>query len=85
MPTPSTRELATLMNVTAAEVQSSIRAGHRAGLSRDAAALAAMIAVLSAIRVDGLNEAALLKEAQRAVPTAGGVSVLGPGREGIQG
>lgn len=60
--------LADNMNVVASEVQSTIEASRVAGLSKDAACLAALIGVLSYIRVEGLHEHALLSEAMKATP-----------------
>lgn len=56
------------MNVVASEVQRTVRASSESGLSKEAAALAALIGALSYIRVEGLREDRLLAEAQRAVP-----------------
>lgn len=60
--------LADHMNVVSAATMVTIEAGRKSGLSKDAAVLAALIGVLSYIRVDGLNEEAILQEARRAVP-----------------
>lgn len=68
MPSTSAKDLADRMNVVGSEVQRTIRAGRKAGLTSDAAVLAALIGVLSVIRVDGLNEEAILRDAKRAVP-----------------
>lgn len=58
-----------MMSVTTA-VTHAVSAGVRSGLSKDAAALAALIGALSVIRVEGLREEALIAEAKRAVPGA---------------
>lgn len=47
-----------------------VAAGVKGGLTREAACLAALIAVVTDIRVEGLHEDALWKDAQRAVPRA---------------
>lgn len=62
------QDLSNHMNVVSAASIGTIEAGRKAGLSKDAAILAALIGVLSYIRVDGLNEEAILQEARRAVP-----------------
>ena len=67
----STREWADLMNVVSAQVVSCVTAGVKAGLTKEAAALAAVIGCLSVIRVDGLNEANILQMAKANVPTDG--------------
>lgn len=59
---------ASTMNVVGAGVQAEIRAGREAGLSKEAACLAALIGVLSIVRVEGLDEGVLLKDACKAVP-----------------
>lgn len=68
MPTQETINLAAEMNGVASVVTRATNHAARTVLSKDAAALAAMIGVLSYIRVEGLNEQAILKEAQRSVP-----------------
>lgn len=49
-------------------VSQAITAGRHAGMSAEAAALAALVGALSTIRLEGLPEEHLIKEAQRAVP-----------------
>lgn len=63
-----TRQKADLKNVVAAEVQKSIKAGRQAGLTAEEAVTAAMIGVVSVIRVDCLNEEGIIKEVRRIVP-----------------
>lgn len=69
----STRLLTQEMNGVASAVQDIIKhaCSEKRGqlrLTKDAATLAALIGVISAIRVDGLNEEALLKLARSSVP-----------------
>jgi hypothetical protein len=61
-------EWAAEMNGVAAIVHQAIRGGMRLGLSREAAALGAQIGVLSFMRVDGVNEDDVIREAKKAVP-----------------
>jgi hypothetical protein len=68
MPGVGTAAFADTMNVVSADVQRSVRAGRKAGLTQYATALAGLIGVISMIRVDGLDEDSLFKEARRAVP-----------------
>ncbi len=64
----ATRAFADLCSVVAAQTQGVMKAGRVSGLSNEAACLAALIGVLSVIRVDGLNEEQVLKTARAAVP-----------------
>ena len=79
MPSKATTLLAQEMNGVAAAVQQIIKQAVEPGsfsvaegkylkLSPDAAVLAALTGCLSVIRVDGMNEEELLREAKRAVP-----------------
>jgi hypothetical protein len=70
-PSKGARDWAAEMNVVAAEVQKVIGASRRAGLSKEASCLAAVIGALSIIRVDGLPEERILREAIKAVPHRG--------------
>jgi hypothetical protein len=65
---PTLADFTNEMNLTAVSVHKLIAAGRRAGLSHEAAVVAVLVGVLSDIRVDELNEDALLNEARRAVP-----------------
>jgi hypothetical protein len=65
---PTTKTWRDEMNVVAAETQRLIRAARKTGLSNDATCLAVLIGVLSVIRVDGLREDQLWREAQTSVP-----------------
>lgn len=56
------------MTHVTANVQKAITAGRHAGLSAEAATLAAFIAALTATRLEGLPEEHLIREAQKAVP-----------------
>lgn len=56
------------MAVVAASAQKLVRAGRAAGLSNEAATLAALIGLVSSMRCDGLNEERLIAKAKRAVP-----------------
>ena len=67
-PRKSTRNFADEMNVIGSSVQRTILAGRKVGLTKEASCLAALIGVISCIRVDGLNEQSILQEALRAVP-----------------
>ena len=65
---PTTAEWKDEMNVVAASIQRLIGAGRAAGLTNEAASLAAMIGLISSIRVDGLDEDTIIKEARKAAP-----------------
>jgi hypothetical protein len=49
-----------------------VSAGIRDGLSHEAACLAALIGVMSVIRVEELNEEKLMREVRKACPTSEG-------------
>ena len=57
------------MNFVAAATTKLIGAGRRGGLSAEDAVTAAMIGVFSVIRVDGLNEQAILAKVRQAAPS----------------
>jgi hypothetical protein len=54
------------MQSLAAVVQSSIRMGVMAGLTQEAAGMAAMIGVINHLRVEGVDEDRVIREAKRA-------------------
>lgn len=62
-----TREWSDEMNVTASAVNQLVKASP---LPNEAAVLAVLIGVVSIMRVDGLDEERLLREARHTVPRA---------------
>ena len=75
-PRESTRLLSAEMQVVAAEVCRTIKAGQRAGLTNDAAVLAALIGVISVIRVDMMNEESIFREARHACAVRHQVEII---------